>query len=54
MPLYEYFCEQCQRAVTIPMSIRQHEQGTAACPDCGSTRLRPQLGTVFTQTSRKS
>jgi putative FmdB family regulatory protein len=55
MPLYEYYCEQCQREVTIPMSMRQHEDaGAAACPDCGSTGLRPQLGTVFTQTSRKS
>ena len=25
-----------------------------ACPQCGGTALRPQVGTVFTQTSRKS
>jgi putative FmdB family regulatory protein len=54
MPLYEYHCETCQRAVTIPMTISQHEKGGAVCPQCGGTALRPQIGTIFTQTSRKS
>jgi putative FmdB family regulatory protein len=54
MPLYEYLCEKCKREVTIPMTISQHDKGGAACPECGSTALRPQVGTVFTQTSRKS
>jgi putative FmdB family regulatory protein len=54
MPLYEYFCEKCQREVTMPMTISQHDKGGVACPQCGSTALRPQIGTVFTQTSRKS
>ena len=54
MPLYEYECEACKRIVTIPLSISQHDQGRATCPQCGGTALRPQLSTVFTQTSRKS
>jgi putative FmdB family regulatory protein len=54
MPLYEYHCEKCQRDVTIPMTISQHDQGGAVCPHCGATGLRQQLGTIFTQTSRKS
>ena len=54
MPLYEYRCDHCQRDVTIPMSISEHDKGSAACPQCGQTELRPQLGSVFTQTSRKS
>ena len=54
MPLYEYFCEKCQREVTIPMTIGQHEKGGVTCPQCGGSALRPQMGTVFTQTSRKS
>ncbi len=53
MPLYEYRCDSCQRDVTIPMSISEHDKGGASCPQCGGS-LRPQLGTVFTQTSRKS
>jgi putative FmdB family regulatory protein len=54
MPLYEYFCEGCKREITIPMTVSQHDKGGAVCPHCGGTALRPQLGTVFTQTSRKS
>lgn len=54
MPLYEYRCDRCERDVTIPMSISQHDKGGATCPQCGDAGLRPQLGTVFTQTSRKS
>ena len=54
MPLYEYRCDHCQRDVTIPMSISEHDKRSAACPQCGQTGLRPQLGSVFTQTSRKS
>ena len=54
MPLYEYFCDRCQREVTIPMSISQHEKGGAACPQCGTTALRPLVGSFFSKTSRKS
>jgi putative FmdB family regulatory protein len=53
MPLYEYYCEQCKREVTLTMSLREREQG-AACPTCGNRSMRPLLGSVFTQTSRKS
>jgi putative FmdB family regulatory protein len=54
MPLYEYYCEKCQREVTIPMTISAHDKGGASCPQCGGTQMRPLMGTVFTQTSRKS
>jgi putative FmdB family regulatory protein len=54
MPLYEYFCEKCQREITVPMSISEHEKGTAACPGCGGRELRPLVGSFFSKTSRKS
>ena len=54
MPLYEYYCEKCHGEVTITMTISQHDKGGAACPKCGGTQLRPLMGTIFTQTSRKS
>jgi putative FmdB family regulatory protein len=54
MPLYEYYCEKCKGEVTIPMTISQHDKGAAACPKCGSTQIRQLVGTIFTQTSRKS
>lgn len=54
MPLYEYHCDKCQRDVTIPMTLSEHDRGSAVCPGCGASGLRQQFGSVFTQTSRKS
>ena len=54
MPLYEYFCPSCQREVTIPMSMSEHDKGSAVCPGCGAAGLRPLVGTSFSKTSRKS
>ena len=54
MPLYEYYCEKCQHEVTVPMSISEHDKGTAACPQCGSREMRQLVSTVFAQTARKS
>jgi putative FmdB family regulatory protein len=54
MPLYEYHCEQCQREISIAMTISQHDKGDAACPQCGSRKLRPLVATFFSKTSRKS
>ena len=54
MPLYEYYCDTCKREVTLTMTISEHDKGGAACPDCGGRAMRPLVGTVFTQTSKKS
>ena len=54
MPLYEYFCDRCQKEVTLSMSMSEHQKGGAACPHCGSRGLRPLVGSFFSKTSRKS
>jgi putative FmdB family regulatory protein len=54
MPLYEYFCENCKKEISIPMTISQHDKGEAECPQCHGRQLKPLVGTFFTQTSRKS
>jgi putative FmdB family regulatory protein len=54
MPQYEYFCEGCNREVTLAMSMSEHDKGGAACPQCGGRGLRPLVGTFFSKTSRKS
>jgi putative FmdB family regulatory protein len=53
MPLYEFFCDRCQKEVTVTQSMSEHAQG-AACPSCGSRDMRPLVGTFFSKTSRKS
>lgn len=54
MPLYEFYCETCKREVTLTQTLSEHAKGGAACPQCGGTSMRPLVGPVFTQTSRKS
>jgi putative FmdB family regulatory protein len=53
MPVYEYQCDKCDRAVTLTLTIREHDKGPVKCPKCGSA-LRPLLSTFLTQTSKKS
>jgi putative FmdB family regulatory protein len=54
MPLYEFFCNKCQREVSRTMTISEREKGGAACPQCDSRDLRPLVGPFFSKTSRKS
>jgi putative FmdB family regulatory protein len=54
MPVYEYRCNKCRRAVTVTMSIGRHEKGKVKCPRCGSHDLQPLLSTFLSQTAKKS
>jgi putative FmdB family regulatory protein len=54
MPLYEFYCEQCQREITVVLSMSDRERGAARCPQCGGAQLRPLVSPVFAQTARKS
>ena len=54
MPVYEYHCDKCKGAVTISLSIREHDKGKVQCPKCGSKALRPLLSPFMSQTSKKS
>ena len=54
MPVYEYYCDKCDREVTLTMTISRHEKGKIECPQCGSKALRPLLSAFMSQTSKKS
>lgn len=54
MPLYEFFCDKCQKEVSLTLSISEREKGEAKCPQCDSRDMRPLIGTFFSKTSRKS
>jgi len=54
MPAYEYYCDKCRGDVTVTLPISEHDKAKVACPQCGSTALRPLVSSFFSQTSRKS
>ena len=54
MPHYEFYCARCQKEVTLTLSIGERERADYRCPGCGGRTLQPLIGTVFTQTSKKS
>ena len=54
MPVYEYFCEACQKTFEKVLTIHAHDQEKIVCPKCGSDRVH-QLASAFTaMTSKKS
>ena len=54
MPMYEYYCDKCDRDVTLTLTISEHDKGPIKCPKCGGKALRPLLSTFMSQTSKKS
>jgi len=54
IPVYEYHCDKCRREVQVTLTIKEHDKAKVACPQCGSTALRPLVSAFFSQTSRKS
>jgi len=54
MPVYEYYCEKCEREVQLTLSMREHDKGSIKCPKCGGKVLRPLLSSFSSHTSRKS
>ena len=54
MPLYEFYYDKCKREVSLTMTISEHDKGNAACPQCGSRKMRQLVGTFYSKTSKKS
>jgi putative FmdB family regulatory protein len=54
MPSYDFYCETCQKEVTLVLTIAERDRGGYACPTCGGKRLQPLMSAFFSKTSRKS
>jgi putative FmdB family regulatory protein len=54
MPLYEFYCDKCEKEVSLTLSMSEKEKGEAKCPECGGRDMRPLVGMFFSKTSRKS
>jgi putative FmdB family regulatory protein len=58
MPVYSLRCDSCGNTFDVVESMRIHEEHRTKhdvpCPNCGSTRLEPELGILAVKTSKKS
>ncbi len=54
MPMYEYECEQCKKTFTVALSLKEHEQGVAACPGCGSKKVSQLITSFIAKTASKT
>ncbi|QPJ64985.1 MAG: zinc ribbon domain-containing protein [Candidatus Nitrohelix vancouverensis] len=49
MPLYEYFCEDCQSEFTVLQSTSVDRTQTV-CSECNGNKVQPQLSTFAAKT----
>ena len=54
MPTYEFLCEKCNKPFTLVQSISEYEKKNFKCPKCKGTKVKQQITTFQTKTSRKS
>lgn len=54
MPIYEYECQNCHKVFTAALSLREHDQGKAACPGCGSKQVTQLITPFNAKTSSKT
>ena len=54
MPTYDYLCKACKKKFSLIQRFSEHDKGTATCPKCKSKKVKQQISTFMTRTSRKS
>jgi putative FmdB family regulatory protein len=54
MPTYDFKCEKCNKKFTLIISLSEYEKKKFRCPKCKSTRVKQQITSFQTVTSKKS
>ncbi len=54
MPMYEFYCRDCNQKVTLVLTLKEREAGGFACPKCQGKKLDPVLSSFYAKTARKS
>ncbi len=54
MPTYEFVCEKCKKSFRVMLSISEYEKKKYACPKCKGKKVRQQISSFQTITSKKS
>ena len=54
MPSYVFLCDKCKEEFSLQLSLADYEKKKYACPTCKSRKVKQQITTFQTKTSRKS
>ena len=54
MPIYEFFCNKCQKKFTAILTLSEYEEKKPKCPECGSEDAEQEVASVSVVTSKKS
>ena len=54
MPTYDFKCEKCKKNFSLIMTVSEYETKKKRCPKCKSTRVKQQISSFQTITSKKS
>jgi putative FmdB family regulatory protein len=54
MPDYEFLCSKCNKPFMLTLSISEYEKKKFHCPQCRGTKVKQQITSFQTKTSKKS
>ena len=54
MPTYDFLCEKCKKSFSLMLKVSEYEKKKYRCPKCKSKKLRQQITSFQTITSKKS
>jgi len=54
VPSYEFECDDCKKIFTVRLTLAQYEKKDYHCLKCKSKKVKQQITSFQTKTSRKS
>jgi putative FmdB family regulatory protein len=54
MPTYEFYCEECKESFTLILSLSEYEDEKYSYPKCKNKKIKQQISSFQTVTSKKS
>jgi putative FmdB family regulatory protein len=54
MPVYEFICQKCEHNFSLAITISEYEKKKFTCPKCKSDKVKRQISSFQTITSKKS
>jgi putative FmdB family regulatory protein len=54
MPIYEYYCKDCEKKFSEVLTIKEHDRKKVRCPKCKSEKVDRIIESFVAMTSKKS